>query len=282
MHLTKMHGCGNDYWLTRGPVTVSAGLVRALCDRRRGLGSDGLIVVTPEADRADVSMRIYNADGSDGGMCGNGVRCVAAMALERGWASGPSVRIDAGGRVVEAERVEGGLVRVDMGEPRLALAEIPVDAAGLDEVGEFGVEHQVGGLPAVFVSMGNPHMVAMIEGDPAGWDLGDTGPFIERHRAFPERINLHLTRIIERDAAEARSWERGAGATLACGTGACAVQVAGVLTGRLDREAAVRMPGGVLGTEWDDRTGRVFLTGPAETVGTAEWDARERAGSPPC
>jgi len=268
-----MHGCGNDFLITDGPAAPSAAVVRALCDRRRGVGADGVIHLEPgglESSEAGVRMRVINADGGDGGMSGNGARCAARYAAERGWADGPRVRLLAGERAIEAEILEGDRIRVDMGAPGLALAEIPVDAAGLDELGEFGVEHQVAGLPAVFVSMGNPHLVAMIEEDPVVFDLETVGPRIERHRAFPEGMNLHAARADAEDAVTVRTWERGVGPTLACGTGACAALVAGVLTGRLKRAATVRMAGGNLHAEWGE-DGRVRLTGPAVVVCRGEW-----------
>jgi len=269
-----MHGCGNDFLITDGPAAPSAAVVRALCDRRRGVGADGVIHLEHAANA--VRMRIINADGSDGGMSGNGARCAARRAAELGWADGPAVVLEVGGRAVAAELLEGGQVRVDMGAPALALAEIPVDPAGLGELGEFGVEHQVAGLPAVFVSMGNPHLVAMIEEDPERFDLGTLGPRVERHHAFPEGMNLQVARVDADDAVTVRTWERGVGPTLACGTGACATLVAGVLTNRLKRSAAVRMPGGGLLAEWGE-DGRVRLTGPAVRVCEGEWDA---AGTP--
>ena len=264
-----MHGCGNDFLITDGSAAPSAAVVRALCDRRRGVGADGVIHL--ERSNIGVRVRVTNADGSDGGMSGNGARCVARRAAELGWADGSAVRLDVGGRAVEAELLGENQVRVDMGAPALALAEIPVNASGLDELGEFGVEHQVAGLPAVFVSMGNPHLVAMIEEAPERFDLEAAGPKVERHRAFPEGMNLHVARVNAEDAVAVRSWERGVGPTLACGTGACATLVAGVLTGRLKRAATVRMAGGDLHAEWG-ADGRVRLTGPAVRVCEGEWD----------
>jgi len=266
-----MHGCGNDYLLFDEPVELSGAIVRALCDRRTGVGADGVIAISRAAEHAaEISMTIYNADGRDGGVCGNGARCVAERAAALGWA-GDQLRIAVGGRTIEAERLGRGVVRLDMGEPVVTLGHVPVLASELDETGTLGIEHQVAGLPAVFVSMGNPHMVAMIEEDPSGVELGVVGPLVENHRAFPEGMNLHVTSVTARDSATVRTWERGAGMTLACGTGACAVVVAGVLTGRLDRFASVRMPGGTLEAEWDDAGGRVRLTGPTAVVCSGEW-----------
>lgn len=265
-----MHGCGNDYLLVDEPVELSGSNVRAVCDRRSGVGADGVIVMRPAENGADVSMRIYNRDGGDGGVCGNGARCVCERAVALGWA-GETMRIDAGSRTLTGECLGAGDVRLDMGEPVVTLAEIPVLAGELDETGVLGVEHQVEGLPAVFVSMGNPHMVAMVEEDPDSLNPGRLGPRIENHRAFPRGMNLHLAQITARDSATVRSWERGAGLTPACGTGACAVVVAGVLTERLNRVATIRMAGGNLEAEWDDARGRVLLTGPTAVVCEGEW-----------
>jgi len=266
-----MHGCGNDYLLIDEPVEMSPALVRTLCDRRTGVGADGVITIREgDDDACDVAMRIYNADGGDGGVCGNGARCVAERAAALGWCD-ERVRIDVGGRTLEAERLGAGAVSVDMGGPVLALPDIPVVAKELDERGALGVEHQVEGLPAIFVSMGNPHLVAMVEEDPAGFNLGVIGPRIENHRAFPEGMNLHIALVTARDSVSVRTWERGAGLTSACGTGACAVVVAGVLSGRLDRFATVRMPGGNLDVEWDDAAERVILSGPTSVVYAGEW-----------
>lgn len=270
-----MHGCGNDYLLIDEPVEMSGSLVRALCDRRTGVGGDGVICLRPAVGGdADISMSIFNADGRDGGVCGNGARCVVERAAALGWIN-DRARIACGGRLIEGERLGAGAVRLGMGEPAVSLAEIPVDVKELDELGTLGVEHQVEGLPAVFVSMGNPHMVAMVEEDPAGFNLPALGPRIENHRAFPEGMNLHIALVTARDSVSVRTWERGAGMTLACGTGACAVVVAGVLTGRLGRFATVRMPGGNLDVEWDDTGGRVLLTGPTAFVCSGEWAGAE-------
>lgn len=269
MLLTKWHGCQNDYLFLDGPADPAPEDVRALCDRRAGFGADGLIVLTPGEN--GVLMRVFNADGTDGGMCGNGARCAAEHAAERGWADGDQVRLTVGDRAVLAERLGAGRVRLGMGEPRLALGEIPVLESELERFDPRGIEHRAGGLPAVFVSMGNPHMVVFVEEDPAGMDLAVIGPRLEHCSAFPERMNLHLVRAVSRGVVEARTWERGAGLTPACGSGACAVVVAGVLTGRTAREIRVRMPGGTLEAAWDDRAGGVFLTGPTARVGAVDW-----------
>lgn len=264
-----MHGCGNDYVFVDGPDLPSAETVRAVCDRRRGVGADGVIVLTPTGGA--VAMTVFNTDGTDGGMCGNGARCAAQLAVRRGWVPGPVVRLLAGSRVVEAEVLDGSDVRAVMGVPGLDLTEIPVDASRLDESDEKGVEHRVGGLPAVFVSMGNPHLVSFGEADVWGLDLAAIGARMETHAAFPQRMNVHLARVVDRAGVDVRSWERGAGATAACGTGACAVVVAGVLTGRLDRDVRVRMPGGMLRATWDEGSGAVLLTGPTATVYEGRW-----------
>jgi diaminopimelate epimerase len=262
-----MHGCGNDYLFATEPIEPSEELIRALCDRRRGIGADGLITLRPEAHA--VQMRIFNADGSDGGMCGNGARCAARLAIELGWTPGPRVTLNLGARSVLAERLGESDVRLTLPSPTLDLAAIPVDTAKLDTRAS-GPEHRLLELPAVFVNVGNPHMVSFVD-DADAHDLGALGPRVERHPAFPDRINLHLARAAGRTSVLVRTWERGAGMTLACGTGALATVVAGVLTNRLDRAADVHLPGGTLRAEWLESDNSLRLTGPTAAVCEAEW-----------
>ncbi|MCH8270418.1 MAG: diaminopimelate epimerase [Planctomycetes bacterium] len=286
MRFVKMHGIGNDYVyldaVTHPEIAARddlPDLARRMSDRHTGIGSDGLILVCrPESSDAHVCMRMFNADGSESAMCGNGVRCVAKFAHDRLSVNANPMRIETGTRVlsIEYEVIEGRLTTatVDMGEPIFELADVPVDRAGLVRVLDDGVhaEFDAAGerFKAVFVSMGNPHAVIFID-DVSGLDLGRIGPQIERHRAFPERINAHFAQIRSRAEATMRTWERGSGITQACGTGACAVCVAGVRTGRLDREVLLHLPGGDLRVRWDELTNHVFMTGPATDVFEGDW-----------
>ncbi len=262
-----MHGCGNDYLFVTEPARLEPQTIRALCDRRQGVGADGVITLAPGPDA--VRMRIFNADGSDGGMCGNGARCAARLAIDLGWTAGPELTLDLGDQRVRAERLSESVVRLTLPPPKLNLADIPVDPRRLDHRAA-GPEHRLLDLPAVFVSVGNPHMVAFVA-DPDAHDLEALGPRVERHPAFPNRVNLHLAAAAGRTSVTVRTWERGAGRTLACGTGALATLVAGVLTGRLDRAADVHLPGGELRAEWLETDDALRLTGPTATVCEAEW-----------
>ncbi|MFO0973032.1 MAG: diaminopimelate epimerase [Phycisphaerae bacterium] len=282
---TKMHGLGNDYVYvdcTRQPLGAldRAAAARAMSDRHRGIGSDGLILIdapTPGV-HADVRMEMYNADGSRGEMCGNGIRCVGLFALAHGLvprgagrAGRVRVQTDGGVRTVDVEQTAGraARVRVNMGRPILAPHEIPVLLAGqrclraaLDVAGR--------ALTMTCVSMGNPHAVFFVAHGEAQ-DLESLGPQIERHAVFPNRVNVHFAVVVKRDELELRTWERGAGLTQACGSGACATVVAGVLEGRLGRRVLCHLPGGDLEVEWPDDGGDVFMTGPAEEVFSGTW-----------
>lgn len=263
---TKMHGLGNDYVYVdafRHPIPVErhAPLARAVSDRHRGIGSDGLILIGPPRPgvAADVRMEMYNADGSRGEMCGNGIRCVAKYAIEHGLAGREQGGGDARTICIETDRgvlettcfLRGGRVervRVDMGPPILNPRDIPVAAPGeccIQQPLQVGEQR----LTMTCVSMGNPHAVFFVE-DVAAVDLTHIGPLIERHAAFPNRVNAHFAQLLSRREAIMRTWERGSGITQACGTGACAVLVAGVLEDRLDTTALLHLPGGDLEIEW--------------------------------
>lgn len=280
MRFTKMHGIGNDYLYINGfeeKVGNPAGLSRRMSDRHFGVGADGLILILP-SDKADVRMRMFNADGSEAEMCGNGVRCVAKYAFDHGISKANPMRVETGAGVLTlALQATGGRVEqvtVDMGEPILSLPQIPVDpdrvARSLSE-GEFDVS--VGGkvFQATFASMGNPHAV-IFTGDVAEIDVSRWGPSIERHPAFPRRINVHWAQAHSPSRVTMRTWERGSGITMACGTGACAVCVAGVLTGRTKRKLLTHLPGGDLQLEWRESDNHVYMTGPATEVFSGEWE----------
>jgi len=275
IRFTKMHGIGNDYiYVDVRDQTVAdpVALAREVSDRHFGIGGDGLILIGP-SDTADASMRIFNADGSEAEMCGNGIRCVAKYARDHGLTDADDVRIEtrAGVRTIRVAIENGRVVRarVDMGEPLLLRREIPVigpaDERCIDAPLRVGAEEIV----ATCVSMGNPHCIIFVS-DVESIPLDVIGPQIERHEAFPERINVHFVQVRSRGEVRMRTWERGSGITLACGTGASAVCVAGALTGRTDRAVLVHLPGGDLDLEWAEDN-RVFMTGPAAEVFTGEW-----------
>jgi diaminopimelate epimerase len=278
MRFTKMHGLGNDYVYVSlfdqalpGPASEIA---HAVSDRHFGIGSDGLILIGP-SERADARMRMFNADGSEGEMCGNGVRCVAKYVYDHGIARKPVITIETGRGVLALEMTPGldgraARVRVDMGTPILKADSIPTTLPGDPPT---DVPATIGGhdLKLTAVSMGNPHVVAFVE-DVAGFPVETIGPLLERHEAFPRRVNVHFAQVISRGEVVMRTWERGSGITLACGTGACAVCVAGVLTGRTDRELLAHLPGGDLELQWPDADASVFMTGPATEVFTGEWN----------
>lgn len=270
-----MHGLGNDYVFVdaaQEDIADPVGLARAVSDRHTGVGSDGLILISP-SDRADVRMEMYNADGSRAQMCGNGIRCVAKYAFEHGLCGSTTMLIqtDAGIREVVCFLSEGYVasVRVNMGTPSLAPASLPSSLPG-----ERIVEHPIplGGdaYAVTCVSMGNPHAVIFVD-ELDALPVHDLGPLLEHAPPFPERINGHFVRVDSPEHLTMRSWERGSGETRACGTGACATVVAGVLTGRCRRHCIVALPGGELEITWraDEQ---VEMTGPAVDVFSGRWD----------
>jgi diaminopimelate epimerase len=286
MRFAKLHGAGNDYIYVSGfeeRVLDPEGLAVRISDRHFGVGADGLILVLPPEKDGDVRMRIFNADGSEAEMCGNGVRCVAKFAIERNLVKDrpPSsvapkavVRVEtkAGLREVELRRDAAGVLArgsVSMGRPRLAAAEIPVLLEGERVV---DVPLTVGGqtLWMTCVNMGNPHAVFYVD-SAADWPLEIVGPKIENHKLFPERVNVHIVEVVSLEEVRMRTWERGSGLTLACGTGASAVCVAGVLTGKTARRIVAHVPGGDLEVEWPTDVAPVRLSGPVEEVFTGEW-----------
>ena len=280
MRFTKMHGAGNDYVYVDcfdEPMPESpAQLARKLSDRHFGIGGDGLILVCP-SEVADARMRIYNADGSEAEMCGNGVRCVAKYVYDRGLCKRRKLKIETGVGVlaldleVTDDRVHR--VRVDMGEPILEPAKIPTSLPGnplLEGSPVVDVELSVGGrqLRVACVSMGNPHCVTFVDELTDDWVL-EIGPKLESDRHFPNRVNAEFVEVLSPAEVRMRVWERGSGETLACGTGACAVCVAGVLAGRTEREIRARLPGGDLQLRWADDN-HVYLTGEAVEVFSGE------------
>jgi len=276
MHFTKMQGCGNDYIYVdcfRQPMPHDpSGLSRAISDRHFGVGSDGLILICP-SDKADTRMRMYNADGSESEMCGNGIRCVAKYVYDHGLVRKSPLRIETGNGVLTLElELSGGAVRqvcVDMGEPILQAERIPTTLHG-DPPKDVALEIAGKTLRVTCVSMGNPHCITFVDAITDELVLG-LGPRIEKHPAFPRRINAEFVRVNRPDDVTVRVWERGSGETLACGTGACAVAVAGHLTGRTGRRITAHLPGGDLQLHWSEADNHVYMTGPAVEVFSGEW-----------
>ena len=274
MRFTKMHGCGNDYVYIDGArekvrQEEKPGLVKRLSDRHFGIGGDGVIFINPSQE-ADFEMEMYNMDGSRAEMCGNGIRCVAKFVYDRGLTDQTHISIVSCGKIKYLDlTVEGGkvsTVKVNMGSPILTAGEIPVIARnGEDRV--IGQDIEVDGsiYQMTCVSMGNPHAVVFVE-DAAGLDLEKIGPLFENHALFPKRVNTEFVKILDRDTVEMRVWERGTGETLACGTGACAAAVAGILNGLTNDTVTVKLPGGCLSVQWDRERNLVYMTGPAATV----------------
>ena len=279
MRFTKMQALGNDYVYLDGreglPEDLPA-LARRISHRHFGVGADGLICVCP-SDRADVRMVMFNADGSEGEMCGNGIRCVGKFAYDRGLTDQTSLTVEtlAGIRRLELQLQNGKVsgATVDMGVPILDPAQIPVDAPGPAFLGQ---PLEAGGRTwrTTCLSMGNPHAVVFVP-DVDALPLERLGPAFEHHPRFPRRINAEFVQVLDRGRLRARVWERGSGETLACGTGACACVVAGALNGAIGPQAAVELPGGVLTVRWDRTDGHVYLTGPAVTVFQGEWPEEE-------
>lgn len=266
MKFTKLHGIGNDFIIIdafRQAVEAPEALARAVCPRRFGVGADGLILALPSAV-ADARMRIFNSDGGEPEMCGNGIRCLGKFLWDEGLVRKNPMTIEtlAGVLTLTLGPEAGGTrgATVDMGRPRTDPAEIPVDAAGNV------VTLDLDGRPARFfcVSMGNPHAVTydLYPGDDAFYRLG---PMLEKHPVFPRRANIEFCRVNAEGGVDVRVWERGDGETLACGTGACAAAFAGAAMGLVPPGVAVRLPGGVLDIRQDE-SGHMIMTGPAETV----------------
>ena len=270
MKFTKMHGCGNDYVyvnLFEETIADPAQLSIAVSDRHFGIGSDGLITIGP-SDVADFRMRIYNADGSEAEMCGNGIRCVAKYVYDHELTSQTTITVETGAGIKTLDLlVENGKVTqvtVDMGEPILAPEEIPVIAEGMRVVDEpilvDGKEWRM-----TCVSMGNPHAVVFVD-DVANLELEKYGPDFENHTRFPKRTNTEFVQVHSRTEASMRVWERGSAETLACGTGTCASVMACILNGYTDNKVLVHLRGGDLVIEYNPDNNHIYMTGPATEV----------------
>lgn len=277
MRFTKMQGLGNDYVYVncfKEKIDNPPELAQRISDRHFGVGSDGLIMINP-SDKADFEMEMYNADGSRGEMCGNGIRCVAKYVYDYGLTDKTSISVETLGGIkyldLTAQDGKVKLVKVNMGRPELAPSKVPVAAEGDRAVDEpitvDGKEYRM-----TCVSMGNPHAVIFTDRDIRELPLEEIGPKFENHERFPKRVNTEFVRVLDRRTAEMRVWERGSGETLACGTGACAVAVACVLNGLTEDEVTVRLLGGNLQIKWDRENDIVYMTGPAEVVFDGEWN----------
>ena len=275
MEFTKMQGLGNDYVYVncfKEKIENPSEMAVKVSDRHFGIGSDGLILIKP-SEVADFEMEMYNADGSRGEMCGNGIRCVAKYVYDYGLTDKTSISVETLGGIKYLDlTVEHGkvtLVKVDMGTPTLKPELIPIVAKGETAIDEpimvGGKEYHMTG-----VSMGNPHDVVFMD-DIKNLEIEKIGPLFENHERFPNRINTEFVNVIDRHTAQMRVWERGSGETLACGTGACAVAVACILNGLTENTVTVKLLGGDLQIEWDREKNTVYMTGPAEVSFDGVW-----------
>jgi len=289
MNFTKLQGAGNDFVLveTNDMKRDWSQMARAMCDRHFGIGADGLLLLLP-SDVADFRMRMFNPDGSEAEACGNGLRCLAKYIVDNGLLSRKQeaalsqnqilVETIAGIRRVGLYKIgESTKIQVGMGTPKFEASEIPVviepgkgSEVDIKPMLSYSVVIEGEELLLNFVSMGNPHAVCFWQHPVADFPLPQIGPKVEHLAIFPNRVNFEVANVVSRQQIEARVWERGAGVTLACGTGACAIAVAAQLYGYTDNEVDIKLPGGVLQAEWDG-VGEVFLSGPAEIVFTGEW-----------
>lgn len=280
MKFTKMHGCGNDYIYINGmeekiEKAKKPHLVQQMSDRHFGIGGDGVIFINA-SDEADFEMEMWNADGTRGEMCGNGIRCVAKYVYDKGLTDKKELSIVSSGQVKYLKlQVEDGkvlTVKVNMGRPVFTPAQIPVVMPG-------GMENAVD-VPIIVngktyymtcVSMGNPHAVIFVN-DVSELDLEKIGPLFEKHELFPRRVNTEFVKVLDRNHVEMRVWERGSGETLACGTGSCATVAACVLNGLTENAVTVKLLGGELLIEWDREADLIYMTGPASTVYEGNYD----------
>ena len=276
MKFTKMQGIGNDYVYVnclQETIENPSEQAQKISDRHYGVGSDGLIMINP-SDKADFEMEMYNADGSRGEMCGNGIRCVAKYVYDYGLTDKTSISVEtlAGIKYLDLTVEDGKvvLVKVDMGKPMLRPEEVPVVSEKEEVIDEpitvDGQEYRM-----TCVSMGNPHAVVFIDQDVKEFPLETVGVKFENHERFPKRVNTEFVNVLDRHTAQMRVWERGSGETLACGTGACAVAVACALNGLTEDEVTVKLLGGDLQIKWDREKNTVYMTGPAEVVFDGEW-----------
>lgn len=286
MRFTKMQGAGNDYVyidvFAEGMPADPAALARRISDRHFGVGGDGAILICP-SDKADARMRMFNADGSESEMCGNGVRCVAKYVYDHGICKRPQLAIETGRGVLSLKlEIDPATdhvrrVTVDMGEPILDPAQVPTTLPGNPKfpgapAADVALEVAGQTLRVSCVSMGNPHCITFVEEPTDRWVL-EVGPKVEVDPHFPRRVNAEFIQVLSRSELKMRVWERGSGETLACGTGACAVCVAAALNGLTERRVLIHLPGGDLEIEWADDN-HVYMTGPAVEVFQGVWQER--------
>ena len=277
MRFTKMHGLGNDYIYVNAfeeKIDDPQALAAAISDRHFGVGSDGLVLIAPSS-AADFQMLMYNADGSQGEMCGNASRCVAKYVYDNGMTDKTVVTLEtlAGIKTLHMT-LKGGrvdTVRVDMGKPKTACEDVPC-LLGSGEVKRAKIRALDREFEITPVNTGNPHGVIFLDEPVEEFDIYKYGPVLETHPAFPKKANIEFVNVLARDRLRMRVWERGSGVTLACGTGSCAVRVAANLCGLCDRRATIVLDGGELVDQWDEETGHVFMTGPATHVFDGEYD----------
>ncbi len=274
VRFTKMQGAGNDFVVldeTRGRLNLSPQQYRWLADRHFGVGADQILCVRPSPQAGiDFEYAIHNADGGEVEHCGNGARCFVRFVRERGLTDRSVIRVKTLSSILELRMLEDGRVTVDMGAPVFDLPAIPFDPAGLQPQAQgpwqqWPIHVDAARVPVAVLSMGNPHAVLMVS-DVDTAPVASLGPLIERHPCFPRKVNVGFLQVVDRTQARLRVWERGAGETLACGTGACAAVVAGIRLGHLDRRVDVQARGGLLTIEWDGGASPVLMTGPAVTV----------------
>jgi diaminopimelate epimerase len=268
---TKMQGLGNDFVVLDGvrqALRLDAATIRAIADRRFGIGCDQVLVVEPAQGDADLRYRIFNADGGEVEQCGNGARCFLVYVREHGLSNKRELRVETAAGVIVPRLNDDGTVTVDMGVPRFAAADVPFAGGSGGVVDDL----DVGGERVLVsvLSMGNPHAVQRVA-DVDRAPVTTQGPLLERHARFPDRVNAGYMQVVDRDTIRLRVWERGAGETLACGTGACAAAVAGIRLGLLDSPVRVITRGGELRIAWQGDGAPVFMTGPAVTVYEGEW-----------
>jgi len=279
LEFTKYHGLGNDFILIDNRhqpeplITPSQAVL--WCDRHFGIGADGVIFALPGGMDANYTMRIFNSDGSEPEMCGNGIRCLAKFLADLEEVETPTrsitYRINTLAGVISPRLEPDGQITVDMGLPRLLAKDIPTTlGSGENKVIEEDLVIDGKKWQVTCVSMGNPHCITFVD-DLEVIPIGSLGHQFECHPVFPQRVNVEFIQVERCDYLKMRVWERGAGVTLACGTGACAALVAAVLTGRSDRRATIELPGGQLFIEWSIQDGRLYMTGPATQVFTGRW-----------
>jgi len=284
MKFTKLQATGNDFILiyARNIDQDWSKLARGMCHRHCGIGADGLLLVIP-SNAADLRMRMFNPDGSEAEVCGNGLRCFAKYVVDRGIAARQNLTVEtiAGTRTIQASISQGKVshAKVNMGTPRFKAEDIPVliekqqksrGEVGITPILDYPLTIDKRKFALSFVSMGNPHAVNFLSNPVADFSLSEIGPQVENHPMFPERVNFEIARVLNRSKIEARVWERGAGETLSCGSGACAITVIARLKGYTDNIVDIMLPGGNLTMTWDG-VGEVYLSGPVEEVFTGEW-----------